>query len=295
MRGRTQVGQALSTRPDVISAAYANELAGLQVTCLARGTKCKEMPRFNQQVPIVQDDIPSFESGTAFAIVEEELDTDLGSLFESVTAFPIASASLGQVYKARTRDGKDVAVKVQRPGVRSWVFLDFYLIRNAAGLFDSLGIVSTSLQGLIDEFATKVSEEMDYIQEGRNAERFDRLFGSREDIVVPQIVWSHSSPKVLTLQWIEGTKLDDVPRLQSQGLDVLGIVQIGISCSIKQLLEAGYFHAGASPLLQKLLTRWRSSMCGNPPGTLPDPHPGNLLATDEGKLAFLDFGMMSVM
>jgi aarF domain-containing kinase len=110
---------------------------------------------------------------------------------------------------------------------------------------------------------------LDYVQEGRNAERFARLYGDRPDIVVPSIEWQYTSPRVITMEWIEGTKLSDQESLAAQGLDVLKLVDSGIQCSLRQLLEFGYFHA--------------------------DPHPGNLLATRDGRLAFLDFGMMSEM
>ena len=105
------------------------------------------------------------------------------------------------------------------------------------------------------------------VQEGMNAERFARLYGDRPDVVVPGIWWEYTSPKVITMDWIQGTKLDQQESLKEQGLDVLALVNTGIQCSLRQLLEFGYFHA--------------------------DPHPGNLLATPDGKLAFLDFGMMS--
>ena len=107
------------------------------------------------------------------------------------------------------------------------------------------------------------------MQEGRNAERFERLYGDRPDIVVPEIEWETTSPRVITMEWIQGTKLSDQESLKAQGLDVLALVDSGIQCSLRQLLEFGYFHA--------------------------DPHPGNLLATPDGRLAFLDFGMMSEM
>ena len=122
---------------------------------------------------------------------------------------------------------------------------------------------------LVDEFAARVFQELDYVQEGRNAERFARLYGDRPDIVVPGIEWETTSPRVITMEWIEGTKLSDQESLKAQGLDVLALVDSGIQCSLRQLLEFGYFHA--------------------------DPHPGNLLATPDGRLAFLDFGMMSEM
>jgi aarF domain-containing kinase len=106
-----------------------------------------------------------------------------------------------------------------------------------------------------------------WTQEGQNARRFKKLYADKQDILVPDIFWDYTSAKVLTMEWIEGVKLNQQAAIESQGLKVLDLVNIGIQCSLRQLLEYGYFHA--------------------------DPHPGNILATPEGKLAFLDFGMMS--
>ena len=127
--------------------------------------------------------------------------------------------------------------------------------------------LNTSIVSLVDEFAERVFLELNYVQEGINAERFARLYGDNSDVVVPTIDWERTSARVLTMEFIEGTKLSEREKLKEKGLDVLSLVDIGIQCSLRQLLEFGYFHA--------------------------DPHPGNLLATKEGKLAFLDFGMMS--
>ena len=173
------------------------------------------------------------------------------------------------MYRATLRDsGKEVALKVQRPNIPNGLELDFHLIREGAKLADGfVDSLNTSIVELVDEFAARVFQELNYVQEGINAERFARLYGDRPDVVVPGIEWDYTSPKVITMDWIQGTKLSDQESLKAQGLDVLQLVDTGIQCSLRQLLEYGYFHA--------------------------DPHPGNLLATPEGKLAFLDFGMMS--
>lgn len=105
------------------------------------------------------------------------------------------------------------------------------------------------------------------LQEGQNARRFKKLYADKKDVLVPDIFWDYTSGKVLTMEWVNGVKLNEQEAIERQGLKVLDLVNTGIQCSLRQLLEYGYFHA--------------------------DPHPGNLLATPEGKLAFLDFGMMS--
>ncbi|XP_027334688.1 protein ACTIVITY OF BC1 COMPLEX KINASE 3, chloroplastic-like [Abrus precatorius] len=240
-----KLGQGLSTRPDICPPEYLEELSELQ------------------------DGLPTFPDEEAFACIEKELGLSLDSIFSSISPSPIAAASLGQVYKAQLKySGKLVAVKVQRPGIEEAIGLDFYLIRGL-GLFINkyVDIITSDVVALIDEFARRVFQELNYVQEGQNARRFRKLYADKEDICVPDVFWDYTSAKVLTMEWVDGVKLNEQEAIERQGLKVLDLVNTGIQCSLRQLLEYGYFHA--------------------------DPHPGNLLATPEGKLAFLDFGMMS--
>ncbi|XP_050379054.1 protein ACTIVITY OF BC1 COMPLEX KINASE 3, chloroplastic [Argentina anserina] len=240
-----KLGQGLSTRPDVCPSEYLEELSELQ------------------------DSLPTFPDAEAFACIERELGVPLDSIYSSISPSPIAAASLGQVYKARLKStGQVVAVKVQRPGIEEAIGLDFFLIRNLGFFINKyVDIVTTDVVALIDEFARRVYQELNYVQEGQNARRFKKLYADKKDVFVPDIFWDYTSTKVLTMEWVEGVKLNEQAAIESQGLKVLDLVNTGIQCSLRQLLEYGYFHA--------------------------DPHPGNLLATPEGKLAFLDFGMMS--
>ncbi|CAD6334184.1 unnamed protein product [Miscanthus lutarioriparius] len=240
-----KIGQGLSTRPDLCPAEYLEELAELQ------------------------DSLPTFPDEEAFACIERELGFALDSIYSTISPSPIAAASLGQVYKARLKySEKLVAVKVQRPGIEDAIGLDFYLLRGLGFLINKyVDIVTSDVVALMDEFARRVFQELNYVQEGQNARRFKKLYADKQDVLVPDIFWDYTSAKVLTMEWIEGVKLNQQAVIESQGLKVLDLVNIGIQCSLRQLLEYGYFHA--------------------------DPHPGNILATPEGKLAFLDFGMMS--
>ncbi|CAL4900052.1 unnamed protein product [Urochloa decumbens] len=240
-----KIGQGLSTRPDLCPAEYLEELAELQ------------------------DSLPTFPDEEAFACIERELGFPLDSIYSTISPSPIAAASLGQVYKARLKySGKLVAVKVQRPGIEDAIGLDFYLLRGLGYLINKyVDVVTSDVVALMDEFARRVFQELNYVQEGQNARRFKKLYADKQDVLVPDIFWDYTSAKVLTMEWIEGVKLNQQAVIESQGLKVLDLVNIGIQCSLRQLLEYGYFHA--------------------------DPHPGNILATPEGKLAFLDFGMMS--
>ncbi|KAK3427402.1 hypothetical protein EUGRSUZ_F03639 [Eucalyptus grandis] len=219
--------------------------------------------------PTARDALPTFPDTEAFACIEKELGLTLDSIFSSISPSPIAAASLGQVYKARLRYSNQlVAVKVQRPGIEEAIGLDFYLIRGLGILINKyVDIITSDVVALIDEFARRVFQELNYVQEGQNARRFKKLYADKADVLVPDIFWDYTSGKVLTMDWVDGVKLNEQEAIERQGLKVLDLVNAGIQCSLRQLLEYGYFHA--------------------------DPHPGNLLATPDGKLAFLDFGMMS--
>lgn len=240
-----KIGQGLSTRPDLCPPEYLEELSQLQ------------------------DALPTFPNVEAFACIEKELGFPLESVYSSISPYPIAAASLGQVYKAQLKySGQMVAVKVQRPGIEEAIGLDFYLIRGLAFFINKyVDIITSDVVALVDEFARRVYQELNYVQEGKNARRFKKLYADKEYVLVPDIFWEYTSGKVLTMEWVNGIKLSEQVAIERQGLKVLDLVNIGIQCSLRQLLEYGFFHA--------------------------DPHPGNLLATPEGKLAFIDFGMMS--
>ncbi|KAG0574287.1 hypothetical protein KC19_VG250800 [Ceratodon purpureus] len=241
-----KVGQSLSVRPDICPQEYLDEFSGLQ------------------------DNIPSFPTSIAFALIKEELGVPLEDVFSEISLEPVAAASLGQVYKARLRStGELVAVKVQRPGIGDSIALDMFLVRKAAAWADENTEISrsTPLVNIVDEFASRLFAELDYIKEGHNAERFDSLYGSLPRIRVPKIYWEHTSRRVLTMKWIEGVKLTDEHGLRGYGMKAVDFVDLGVDCTMRQLLEHGYFHA--------------------------DPHPGNILATRAGELVYLDFGMMS--
>lgn len=239
-----KVGQALSTRPDLIRKDFLDELTKLQ------------------------DQLPPFDHNQAMRIIEAELDRDLESIFSSISSQPIAAASLGQVYRARLLTGEEVAVKVQRPNLLPTLTLDLYLMRWAAGWLSpwlplNLG---HDLTLIVDEFGTKLFEEIDYLNEGRNAERFAAYFADDANIKVPAIYWRYTTLRVLTLEWINGFKLTDATSVQAAGLDQDTLIKIGVTSGLRQLLEFGFFHA--------------------------DPHPGNLFALPDGRMAYIDFGMM---
>jgi predicted unusual protein kinase regulating ubiquinone biosynthesis (AarF/ABC1/UbiB family) len=239
-----KVGQALSTRPDLIRQAYLNELITLQ------------------------DQLPAFSNDIAFQTLEEELDLTASEIFAEITPNPIAAASLAQVYRARLFSGEEVALKIQRPNLIPTLTLDLFLIRLGAGLLSPYLPLNLGhdLQLVVDEFGTKLFEEIDYENEGRNAEQFAENFRHTPTVKVPRIFWRYTSRRILTLEWINGYKLTEMAHLDEAGIDPRTIVEIGVTSGLQQLLEFGFFHA--------------------------DPHPGNLFATANNEMAYIDFGMM---
>ena len=239
-----KVGQALSTRPDLIRKDFLEELTKLQ------------------------DQLPAFDDEIAISIIETELGQKINDLYMEISPRPVAAASLGQVYQARLRSGENVAIKVQRPNLLPIITLDLFLMRWAGSwLAPWLPLnLGHDLSLIVDEFGTKLFEEIDYINEGRNAERFATYFADDPSIKVPLIYWRYTTTHVLTLEWIDGLKLLDTEKIQAAGLDTDTLITIGVTSGLRQLLEFGFFHA--------------------------DPHPGNLFALRDGRMAYIDFGMM---
>ena len=240
-----KIGQALGTRADLLPLAYVKELATLQ------------------------DQVPAFPTSEAFAIVESELGRSVHEAYAEIDSEPIAAASLGQVYRARLATGEEVAVKVQRPNLESTISIDvailFRLVKLTNRFFPRAN-ENADWEGMLREFHSTIFEEMDYVKEGRNADRFRYNFRTWRAIRVPKIYWSHTSTRVLTLDFIRGTKVVDLEGLRANRISPVKVNRLLIRTYLKQLLEDGFFHA--------------------------DPHPGNLLVMDSGHLAFFDFGMV---
>jgi predicted unusual protein kinase regulating ubiquinone biosynthesis (AarF/ABC1/UbiB family) len=244
-----KVGQALSTRPDLVRRDWLEQLTQLQ------------------------DNLPPFPHAIALATIERELGAPADQLFEQFPDYPVAAASLGQVYKTQLADGHWVAVKVQRPNLPTILRRDLVIIRllgvlTAPFLPLNLGF---GLGDIIDEFGSTLFEEIDYRLEANNAERFAGLFAGQPEVTVPRVERLLSSEHVLTTQWINGTKLQERQALEARNLDPAALIRTGVIAGLQQLLEFGYFHA--------------------------DPHPGNLFALSGktgalGHVAYVDFGMM---
>jgi predicted unusual protein kinase regulating ubiquinone biosynthesis (AarF/ABC1/UbiB family) len=240
-------GQALSSRPDLLPSEYLEELQKLQ------------------------DDVPRFSNKVAFQTVEEELGVAFEEVFELVEDEPVAAASIGQVYKARLlSNGDTVALKIQRPKCEEIIALDLYILRWWAGVYNQIFKVlnrDIDLQSIIDDFGVLIYREIDYVAEAANAQRFNELYAGVTDVFVPKIYSDLTTSKVLTMEWVDGFRLTDTKSLARFDLEPSKLVNTLVQCSLKQVLENGYFHA--------------------------DPHAGNLLACPDGRLCYLDFGMMS--
>ncbi|MCI0524679.1 MAG: AarF/ABC1/UbiB kinase family protein [Acidobacteria bacterium] len=239
-----KIGQSVSTRADLLPLAYIKELSKLQ------------------------DSVPQFSHDEAMRIIERELGHPLDSLFAEIDSWPIAAASLGQVYRARLHSGEVVAVKVQRPNLENVINFDLAVLRGIVQFMNRFPklVRGVDWDGALNEFAATIFEEMDYVQEGHNAETFREHFSRWREVYVPVIYWSHVSPRVLTMEFIEGTKVLDIQTLSERGVNPPDVVKLIARTYLKQLLEDGFFHA--------------------------DPHPGNLRVMDDSRLAFFDFGMV---
>lgn len=239
-----KIGQALATRADLLPLAYIKELTTLQ------------------------DQVPAFPTPEAYARIERELGAPVGQLFAEIDPSPVAAASLGQVYRARMRTGEEVAVKVQRPHLRETIGFDVAVLERLVKFITARypqANENADWEGMLREFRQVIFEEMDYAHEAKNAERFRANFGEWRVIHVPKIYWTHTTPRVLTMEFIRGTKVIDIEALRARRISPVKVNRLLVRTYLKQLLEDGFFHA--------------------------DPHPGNLLVMDDGRLAFFDFGM----
>jgi predicted unusual protein kinase regulating ubiquinone biosynthesis (AarF/ABC1/UbiB family) len=240
-----KIGQTLSTRVDLLPQPYVEALAQLQ------------------------DRVPSFPTSIAIAIIEQELGQSLGNMYCEFEPKPIAAASLGQVHRARLHSGEMVVVKVQRPGLAEIFRLDFEILQQIVNFCDQRfpWTKTYGLTAIYQDFFNLLFQEIDYVREGQNADRFRHNFRGQRDVVVPKIYWRFTATKVLTMSYLPGIKIDRKAELEAQGFDPKKINQIGICCYLQQLMIDGFFQG--------------------------DPHPGNMAITPDGRLAVYDFGMMS--
>jgi predicted unusual protein kinase regulating ubiquinone biosynthesis (AarF/ABC1/UbiB family) len=245
-----KLGQFLGARADLLPQAALDELAALH------------------------DDVPPERFADIEAVLEHEWHAPVDEVCAAIEPKPAGSASLGQVHRAQLRDGRSVAIKVQRPGIAEIVRADLRTLRFVLRIVGWLAPAAnqiTDLGMLYREFSRTVSEELDYQQEDRNAEHFATIFADDPGILVPGVIPEHSTRHVLVLEWMDGIKITQFEALDAAGVDRDRLANRLAGAYFKQVLEAGFFHA--------------------------DPHPGNILvqpASDGDRLVFLDFGMMGL-
>jgi ubiquinone biosynthesis protein len=236
-------GQLLSTRPDVVPPDIIAELRGLQ------------------------DDVRPFPFEQAERVIEEDLGNTLERLFFEFDPIPVAAASIGQVHRAVLPNGREVAVKVQRPGAPRQIEADVALLYQAAKLVSERvrALDFIDVRGLIDEFAKEIRQELDYRLEGRNAQTFHRNFASNPHVRVPKVYWQYTRARVLTLEWLQGRHVADVDSMPLTIDERRDLAYLIAETWMTMIFRHGFFHG--------------------------DPHPANILVLEEaGTIGLVDFG-----
>ncbi|HVG18433.1 MAG TPA: AarF/UbiB family protein [Blastocatellia bacterium] len=240
-----KLGQLLSTRPDLLPISYLEALTRLQ------------------------DRVEPFPYEEVEAIVSSELGVRMSKAFSEFDPAPIAAASLGQVHRARMRDGRPIAVKVQRPNIREQVVEDLEALGDVAEFLDShtgLG-KHYEFQKMLEEFRRSLMRELDYRQEAANLATMNDILKEFDGIVVPLPIDDYTTSRVLTMDYIKGKKITSLTTLARMEVDGTRLAEQLFRAYLKQILVDGFFHA--------------------------DPHPGNVFLTDDGRIAMLDLGMVA--
>ena len=239
-----KLGQLLSTRSDIVPAAYLAELARLQ------------------------DHAPAIPLPTVRTLIEQELGAPPEEVFARFESVPLACASIGQAHLATLLDGTEVVVKVRRPDIHAVIETDLDILQNLANRASRrwTAAASYNLPGLVAEFAVSLRRELDYLTEARNAERFAADFADSRDVHVPQVHWATTTSRVLTLERIQGIKVNDVDGLKRARVNRRNLAVRAARVAVTMVFEHGFFHA--------------------------DPHPGNLFIEPDGRIGLIDFGMV---
>jgi ubiquinone biosynthesis protein len=216
----------------------------------------------------LQDQVPAFSFAEARGIIESELHRPIEEIFAEFQETPIAAASIGQVYYGRLKTGEVVAVKVQRPSVEQIVQLDLEILNELATLAERRidWVARYQIRRMIEELSISMQEEMNYTREGKNADRIARQFALKPEVHIPKVYWDFTTSRVLTMELVDGIKLNQPELLLEQGHDLKQTAKLLVNAMFHQVLVDGFFHA--------------------------DPHPGNVFVLDGGSIAFVDFGMV---
>jgi ubiquinone biosynthesis protein len=239
-------GQFLSNRPDLVPAELIDELIKLQ------------------------DSVKAFPRDEALVILEKAYKKPVDKVFICFPQEPIASASVSQVYRARLKNGDDVAVKVQRPNIKQIVATDLDILKHLAGLIErhNKGLAALHLLEVVGEFGQTLNKELDFSLEATTMERFRADFKDTKEYYVPKVYSTVSTDAVLVTEFVEGIKVSDVDSLIKANLNPTDIARVGVNLVLKQIFTNGFFHA--------------------------DPHPGNILILKDGRFCFLDYGAVGI-
>ncbi len=240
-------GQVLSTRRDLVPLDIADELARLQ------------------------DRVPPFPSQLARAEIERSLGRPIEAVFSSFDETPVASASIAQVHIARLADGREVAIKVLRPGVEAAVARDVALLETAARVIEHGWAEGRRLRPreVVAEFARHLDEELDLMVEAANASQLRRNFERSALLRIPEVYWEFCSQRVMVMERMHGTPISQVETLRQKGIDIPALARAGVEIFFTQVFRDGFFHA--------------------------DMHPGNIQVADDGRYVALDFGIMGTL
>lgn len=242
-----KLAQVLSNRPDMLPAPLIKELEKLQ------------------------DNVPAFSFEEVRETIELETGKKLEDIFQAFNEKPLATASIGQVHKARLINGKEVVVKIQRPGVKEMVYRDLAILNDAVNRADRYlkkqGVLNA--MDMVHSFERSMHKELDYRTESRNLERFRNLYRDYKNFYIPKSYRDYSSEKVMVMEFATGCKISDVAQMRAWGLDPRKVAENGMEIYLTQIFEFGIFHA--------------------------DPHPGNVLVRKDGVICLLDFGMVGTL
>jgi len=238
-----KLGQFLSLRPDIVGAELSEELE------------------------LLQDRVEPFGFNIALSIIEKELNSRKENCFKIIDEEPLAAASISQVHRAKLMNGEDVIIKIQRPGIERIIFTDLEILSNLSRIAQKYieEFQNFDLPGIVEEAFQAMKKELDFIWEAQNMAKFKKLYHG-EDIYVPEVLWDYTKEKILTVEFIDGFKANNIKRIQEMNLDPKDLAKKCVASLFKQIYINGFFHA--------------------------DPHPGNVLIKKDGKIAFIDYGIM---
>ncbi|MBE3592971.1 MAG: 2-polyprenylphenol 6-hydroxylase [Thermoanaerobacter sp.] len=239
-----KMGQILSTRSDILPKDIIKELEKLQ------------------------DKAPAFSFDEVKSVIQNEFGENLEEAYAEFEPTPLAAASIAQVHKALLWSGKTVVVKVQRPGIEKIIAQDMRILEDIAKFVDNhtkYGKIYNFTK-MVEDFKKRLEEELDFRIEGGNAEKFKKNFLKDKKVKIPSIIWTHTTRRVLTMEYIDGIPLNDFNAIDEAGLDRGTIARNLAKSVLNQILRDGFFHG--------------------------DPHPGNIMVLEDGTIAFLDFGMV---